>query len=92
MIGRKGNDERYLSLCIAVVDCVDEAVDTKGIAKLWCELGASLGSVRFGEIDDGEISEIHLADRSEQEGVTWMGTYDPAVSEAGRCNEDIRAE
>ena len=48
MIGRKGSDERYLSLGIAMVDCADEAVGTKGIAKLWCELSASLGSVRFG--------------------------------------------
>jgi hypothetical protein len=41
-----------LSLGIAMVDCIDEAVGMKGIAKLWCELSASLGSVRFGQVDD----------------------------------------
>ena len=59
MIGRKGVDERYLSFCIAMVDCVDETIGAKGIAKLRCELGTSLGSVRFGEVDDRKIGEIH---------------------------------
>ena len=39
-----------------MVDCVDEAVGTKGIAKLWCEPSAFSG---FGQVDDGGISEIH---------------------------------
>jgi len=56
---KEGYDDRYLSLGIAVVDCVDEAVGAKGIAKLWCELSATLGSVRFGQVDDREISKIH---------------------------------
>ena len=59
MIGRKWDDERYLSFGIAMVDCVDKAIGAKGIAKLRCELGASLGSVCFGEVDDREIGEIH---------------------------------
>jgi len=42
-----------------MVDCVDEAVGAKGIAKLWCELDATLRSVGFGQVDDREISEIH---------------------------------
>ena len=42
-----------------MVDYIDKAVGAKGIAKLWCEFGASLGCVRFGQVDDGEISEIH---------------------------------
>ena len=42
-----------------MVDCVDEAVGTKGIAKLWCKLGAPLRRVCFGQIDDCEVSEIH---------------------------------
>ena len=58
MIAR-GNNHRYLSLGVAMVDCVDEAVGTKGIAKLWCELGTALGCVSFGQIDDREIGEIH---------------------------------
>ena len=58
MIGRKGSDGRYLSLVITMVDCV-QSVDAKGIAKLWCEFGTSLWTVRFGQVDGGEISEIH---------------------------------
>ena len=42
-----------------MVDCVDETIGAKGIAKLRCELGTSLGSVRFGEVDDRKIGEIH---------------------------------
>lgn len=42
-----------------MVDYIDKAVGAKGIAKLWCEFGASLGCVRFGQVDDGKISEIH---------------------------------
>ena len=42
-----------------MVDCVDEAVGAKGVTELWYELSASLGSVRFRQIDDREISEIH---------------------------------
>ena len=42
-----------------MVDCVDETIGAKGIAKLRCELGASLESVCFGEVDDREIDEIH---------------------------------
>ena len=42
-----------------MVDCVDEAVGAKGITKLWCELSTPFGSVRFGQVNDREISEIH---------------------------------
>ena len=44
---------------ITMVDRVDEAVGAQGVAKLWCELGASFDSVSFREVDDCKISETH---------------------------------
>ena len=34
MNGKKGSEEGYLNLGIAMVDCIDEAVGAEGIAKL----------------------------------------------------------
>lgn len=53
-----------------MVDRVDEAVGAQGVAKLWCELGASFDSVSFREVDDCKISETHKVDPLEQGAMT----------------------
>ena len=45
---KEERDKEYLRLGIPVVDCVDEAVGAKAIAKLQCELSPTLWGVGFG--------------------------------------------
>ena len=50
---------RHLSLGIPVIDCIEEAVGPKSIAKLRRELCTPIWGACFGQVDDREISEVH---------------------------------
>lgn len=49
----------YLSLAETVVDDVQEPVGAHRLGHSRCELGASLGSARLGEVDDGEVGPVN---------------------------------